>query len=54
MLHKKAGGLFSTAYDYLLFSKMLLGKGDVNGVRLLSPKHRKDDKKYKGQFRSTA
>jgi len=29
------GGLFSTAEDYLVFSQMLLNKGEYNGVRLL-------------------
>ena len=32
------GGLFSTATDYLRFSQMLLNGGDLDGVRLLSPK----------------
>jgi len=31
------GGLYSTADDYLTFARVLLGKGEVNGVRLLSP-----------------
>ncbi|HLK23166.1 MAG TPA: serine hydrolase domain-containing protein [Caulobacteraceae bacterium] len=31
------GGLLSTADDYLKFSRMLLGKGEVDGVRLLKP-----------------
>ena len=30
-------GLFSTADDLALFSQMILGKGEVNGVRILSP-----------------
>ena len=30
------GGLISTADDYLTFARMLLGKGEVDGVRLLS------------------
>ncbi|MBL8769947.1 MAG: beta-lactamase family protein [Phenylobacterium sp.] len=29
------GGLFSTADDYLKFARMLLGRGEVDGVRLL-------------------
>ena len=32
------GGLFSTANDYLRFSQMLLNGGELDGVRLLSPK----------------
>jgi CubicO group peptidase (beta-lactamase class C family) len=31
------GGLYSTAGDYLRFAQMLLGGGELNGVRLLSP-----------------
>jgi CubicO group peptidase (beta-lactamase class C family) len=31
------GGLISTADDYLKFARMLLGKGQVDGVRLLKP-----------------
>jgi CubicO group peptidase (beta-lactamase class C family) len=31
------GGLISTADDYLAFARMLLGKGEVDGVRLLKP-----------------
>jgi CubicO group peptidase (beta-lactamase class C family) len=31
------GGLVSTADDYLRFARMLLGKGEVDGVRLLKP-----------------
>jgi CubicO group peptidase (beta-lactamase class C family) len=31
------GGLISTADDYLKFARMLLGKGEVDGVRLLKP-----------------
>lgn len=30
-------GLVSTADDYLTFARMLLGKGEVNGARLLRP-----------------
>jgi CubicO group peptidase (beta-lactamase class C family) len=32
------GGLVSTAADYLKFCRMLLGGGELDGVRLLSPK----------------
>lgn len=32
------GGLFSTASDYLRFTRMLLGGGELDGVRLLSPR----------------
>ncbi|MBK81561.1 MAG: serine hydrolase [Gammaproteobacteria bacterium] len=32
------GGLMSTASDYLRFSQMLLNGGELDGVRLLSPK----------------
>ncbi len=32
------GGLVSTANDYLRFCQMLLNKGELNGVRLISPK----------------
>jgi CubicO group peptidase (beta-lactamase class C family) len=32
------GGLFSTAADYLQFASMLLGRGEFNGARLLSPR----------------
>jgi CubicO group peptidase (beta-lactamase class C family) len=32
------GGLVSTADDYLRFGRMLLGKGELDGVRLLSPR----------------
>ena len=32
------GGLVSTAEDYLLFCRMLLNGGELDGVRLLSPK----------------
>jgi CubicO group peptidase (beta-lactamase class C family) len=31
------GGLISTADDYLKFARMLLGRGEVDGVRLLRP-----------------
>jgi len=32
------GGLVSTAHDYLRFARMLLGGGELNGVRLLGRK----------------
>ena len=32
------GGLISTADDYLRFGRMLLGKGRLDGVRILSPR----------------
>ena len=32
------GGLFSTAKDYMIFSQMLLNKGELNGVRILGRK----------------
>ncbi len=32
------GGLVSTAHDYLRFCRMLLGGGELDGVRLLGPK----------------
>jgi CubicO group peptidase (beta-lactamase class C family) len=32
------GGLVSTADDYLRFARMLLGRGQLDGVRLLSPR----------------
>jgi CubicO group peptidase (beta-lactamase class C family) len=32
------GGLISTVDDYLTFARLLLGRGAVDGVRLLSPK----------------
>jgi CubicO group peptidase (beta-lactamase class C family) len=32
------GGLYSTAPDYLRFTRMLLNGGELDGVRLLSPK----------------
>jgi CubicO group peptidase (beta-lactamase class C family) len=31
------GGLISTADDYLKFARMMLGKGEVDGVRLVKP-----------------
>ena len=36
-LEPGGGGLISTADDYLMFARMLLGKGEVDGVRLLKP-----------------
>lgn len=33
-----AGGLMSTAHDYLMFQQMFVNRGQLNGVRLLSPK----------------
>src|SRR5204863_8054958 len=32
------GGLVSTADDYLRFSRMLLGRGTLDGARILGPK----------------
>ena len=32
------GGLVSTARDYLRFSQMMLNGGELDGVRILSPK----------------
>jgi len=37
-LESGGGGLAGTAYDYLRFCRMLLNKGELDGVRLLSPK----------------
>ena len=37
-LESGGGGLVGTAADYLRFCRMLLGKGALDGVRLLSPK----------------
>ena len=34
-LYSGGGGLFSTAFDYMKFSQMLLNKGEYNGIRLL-------------------
>jgi CubicO group peptidase (beta-lactamase class C family) len=31
------GGLYSTAPDYMRFARMMLGRGEVDGVRLLRP-----------------
>ena len=36
--HSGNGGLLSTATDYLIFSQMLLNKGEYNGVRILKSK----------------
>jgi CubicO group peptidase (beta-lactamase class C family) len=33
-----AGGLVSTTSDYLRFAQMLLNRGQLDGVRILSPK----------------
>jgi CubicO group peptidase (beta-lactamase class C family) len=33
-----AGGLYSTQGDYIRFAQMLLNRGELDGVRLLSPK----------------
>jgi len=33
-----AAGLMSTAHDYLMFQQMFVNRGQLNGVRLLSPK----------------
>jgi CubicO group peptidase (beta-lactamase class C family) len=37
-LESGGGGLAGTAGDYLRFCRMLLGRGELEGVRLLSPK----------------
>lgn len=37
-LESGGGGLAGTAADYLRFARMLLNKGELDGVRLLSPK----------------
>ena len=37
-LESGGGGLVGTAGDYLRFCRMLLNKGELDGVRLLSPK----------------
>ena len=36
--HSGGGGLVSTARDYLRFSQLMLNGGELDGVRLLSPK----------------
>ena len=38
MLLSGGGGLVSSAADYLRFTRMLLGGGEIDGVRLLSPR----------------
>ena len=40
MMHSGGGGLVSTLYDYARFSQMMLNGGELDGVRLLSPKTR--------------
>lgn len=37
-LESGGGGLVSTAHDYMRFCQMLLGKGTLDGVQILSPK----------------
>ena len=37
------GGLYSTASDYVRFAQMLLGKGELGGVRVLTPRGRRYD-----------
>jgi CubicO group peptidase (beta-lactamase class C family) len=37
-LHSGGSGLLSTASDYLQFARCILNKGELDGVRLLSPK----------------
>jgi CubicO group peptidase (beta-lactamase class C family) len=37
VLEPGGGGLISTADDYLKFARMMLGKGEVDGVRLVKP-----------------
>jgi CubicO group peptidase (beta-lactamase class C family) len=37
-LESGGGGLVSTAHDYMRFCRMLLGKGTLDGVQILSPK----------------
>jgi CubicO group peptidase (beta-lactamase class C family) len=37
-LHGGAGGLWSTAEDYLQFGQMLVNGGELNGTRLLGPR----------------
>ena len=38
IFYSGGGGLVSTATDYMIFSQMLLNKGEYNGIRLLSIK----------------
>ena len=35
--HMGGGGLYATVGDYLKFARMILGKGALNGVRVLQP-----------------
>ena len=37
-LESGGGGLVSTAHDYMRFCRMMLGKGTLDGVQILSPK----------------
>ena len=37
-LESGGGGLISTAHDYMRFCRMMLGKGTLDGVQILSPK----------------
>ena len=37
-LESGGGGLVSTAHDYMRFCKMMLGRGTLDGVQILSPK----------------
>ena len=37
-LHSGGGGLVSTAADYARFTSMLLGRGELDGVRVLGPR----------------
>jgi len=37
-LESGGGGLLSTAHDYMRFCRMMLGKGTLDGVQILSPK----------------
>ena len=37
-LESGGGGLVSTAHDYMRFCRMMLGKGTLEGVQILSPK----------------
>jgi CubicO group peptidase (beta-lactamase class C family) len=38
LLESGGGGLVSTAHDYLRFCRMMLGRGTLDGVQILSPK----------------
>jgi CubicO group peptidase (beta-lactamase class C family) len=61
-LESGGGGLVGTAHDYLRFCRMMLGKGELDGVRLLSPKtvalmtmnHLPGGKQMTGMMASTA